>query len=98
MPSSGYDRHFYFDFTSMSKGNTYTCAFEGADYLIDYADSLFPAGVEYACTSESCEVIPFTLQVDATQMVDPMATMIIRYFVPASDITFPTTVSCKANN
>lgn len=95
-PSSAYDRYFYFQFRPIKQLKEYICQFENKiHYPVDYNNSYFPEGVYYVCLEGDCQHFPFKLYVNTTQMTATKDVINLRYLVPGSDITFPSTVSCK---
>lgn len=94
MPSSAYNRYFYVNFTGLTAKNHYQCKMAGDNYTVDFGGSTFPQGASYQCTSQNCPRFPVAFNVDTTLMANAGTNMKIRYYVPASDVTFPITFSC----
>jgi len=90
IPSSAFERYFYLNFPGIMKKNHYTCTFESTPsrLTIDLQKSTFPVGSKSQCID--CPRFPLKILLDTTNMQEKVSTIIIRYFVPTSDI--PTTV------
>lgn len=90
------DRFFYFDFLNIQRGHHYECNFHNSIgvFSIVLNESIFPEGVTYQCQG-SCPRFPVKLIVDTQQMKSTMDLMVIKYFVPASDIPSDVEACCK---
>lgn len=99
-PDSGDARYFYFDFPQIQKGQIYSCQFTSTPMYFTYvADaSTFPEGVDAKCTSNNCPRFPMTLSVNTQNMQSDEGTIIVKYFVPASDIPSDITANCTLQN
>jgi hypothetical protein len=91
-----YGRYFYFDFPEIHKGHIYNCNFSSKPALFTIVPeaSTFPPGVTYS-PSGNYPRFPLTLMIDTQKMVSNKDTMIIKYYVPGSDIPNNITASCE---
>jgi hypothetical protein len=96
IPSSAYNRYFYFDISGIEKGHTYQCYFIGSPSLLSVVmdASKFPEGVEVKCLG-ACPQFPTELYLDTTKMVAQTGAASVKYFVPASDIPDRVKVECQ---
>jgi hypothetical protein len=94
-PDSAYQRFYYADFADIEKGHTYQCHFGDSLGILSVVleGSQFPAGSNYKDVTGEYSRFPFDITLDTTGMNVDVGKMIIKYFVPTSDM--PTTM--KAN-
>lgn len=90
--NSAYSRYFYFDFPSIQKGNIYQCHFNSfpVDTTVVLDALQFPQGTTYTCGND-CPRSPYTITLNTTLMTQQAGTLIVKFFIPASD--YPTQVS-----
>ena len=89
---SNFERYFYFDFAALQKGHFYQCRLDDSKGIIMGVlnNSTFPAGTKWQLQTNSTHT-PMSLLIDTTAQEKTSDTMIIKYFVPGSDM--PTEVS-----
>jgi hypothetical protein len=91
-----YARYFYIDFVNVQKGNLYTCTFTSKPSFFTLVPeaSTFPYGVTYT-SSGSFPRFPLALSVNTKAMQAKSDTMIIKYFVPPSDMPSNINAACE---
>jgi hypothetical protein len=91
-----YGRYFYVDFPEIQKGHIYNCSFSSTPVIFTIVPeaSTFPPGVTYS-PSGNFPRFPLALMIDTQKMALNNATMIIKYYVPGSDIPSNITASCE---
>jgi hypothetical protein len=84
---SNYNRYYYFDFSEFQKGHVYQCHLSDSLGIVMGAlnNSTFPAGSTWHLQSSSLHS-PLNLTIDSTKQVNTSDTLILKYFVPGSDM------------
>jgi len=92
---SAYDRYFYFDVTNIKKHTSYHCYLNNVDasYNLILDKSTFPVGSTYICQGY-CPFFPMDLVLNTANMEKDLDTMILKYYVSASDIPGKASISC----
>lgn len=93
--TSAYARYFYFDISAFASKHVYQCNLSGASsLLLDLNGSQFPVGAKATCHG-ACSHFPLTLMIDTQVMSEPFGQVILKYFVPASDIPSDVSLYCR---
>jgi hypothetical protein len=92
---SNYERYYYYDFPALQKGHIYQCELNDSLGIIMgvLEKSTFPAGTKWQLQSHSTHT-PMILSVDTNGQEQSSDKMIIKYFVPGSDMPTDTSASC----
>ena len=88
---SAYNRYYYLDFAGIKKGHIYQCQFSDSLNLLSavFDQSTFPLGSHWE--SQESNRFPVSGTLNTFDMVNATDNMIIKYFVPGSDM--PTNLS-----
>ena len=94
-PSGAFDRFFYFDISVFKPKHFYRCDLsDGPSSLsINLSGSVFPVGTKVTCQG-SCPHFPLTLFIDTQAMSGPLEAVMLKYYVPASDIPDKVSLYC----
>jgi hypothetical protein len=89
---SNYNRFYYFDIPDLQKGHLYQCHISDSLGITMgvLGNSTFPAGSTWQLHSPTLHS-PLNLTIDSTSQVNSSEELILKYFVPGSDM--PTDVS-----
>jgi hypothetical protein len=92
---SAYNRYYYIDISGLEKGYVYQCQFSDSLNLLTavFEKSVFPEGSKWDVSSGIH--FPVSATLDTHDMKNPADQMIIKYFVPGSDMTTELLAHCN---